>query len=310
VFGLVERYAVWELFKYHVFELPPSNSLHVFLDRYYLSRSMALVTVVMLWVFVPALLRFFRCPEDRAAMGLPLVFFLAAFIFHAVNISLSTSPAFGNLPLMGIMLALGYVLVSDSGGEGLPSKKGLARVLQSLLSAGMIVVILFSIGAGLYVVIVPRAKGHDHNHTLAKAIDRGPLKGLRWSDPISGITRQNVIDVADFVRATPDPIYVWGMFTVLYGISGRPSIGPVPWIHEGNVFPGSYDAKMRQLDLWTLAEIQKANPAYVIGTEHLIIKNEHAHFKETFQYLKTHYDFEHDRFGRWLIVFKRNQNPI
>ncbi len=306
LYGLVTHYADWDLFKYHVFDLPPGNQAQLIAGRYYLSKMMGLLMILTGATLGPVLWRFRRFPQDGQDMYLPLGVFMATVVFHAVCISLSTAPAFNNMPLMGVMLVLAFFLVLSACERMLPRTYGSPAFWLPWILAGVMVL---TGTAGIYLVASAQAKGHDATMVLMPPIKSGPLKGLRWSEPINHITRQNVIDVVDFVQRVREPIYVWGGFSILYGISGHPSVGPVLWHHEGVCFPGTYNAKMRAIDLWTRESIQTANPLYVIGAEALLSYKEHPYFKETVRYLQTHYAFEHDRFGRWLLVLKRKDTP-
>ncbi len=306
VIALVAHFADWSLFKYHVFELPPTNMAHVLSRQYYLSKSSGLLLLMALSVLLPVALRLWFVSERRRDIFLPLVCFAAISVFHEINIALSTSPAFGSLSLLGIQIVLGYYLL-DEICLSLTSFRWQSQGLFQGLRGGYIGMMWLVFLAGLFLVQSGRWKTGP-SAILAQPIVSGPLSGLRWPETIVPMNRQNVIDALDFVCHTRESVYIWGSMTLFYGVSGKASIPPVLWYHEGNCFPSTYDARMREIDLWTLRKIQQANPRYVMGNEPLMFFNPHPYFKETVRYLQNHYALKHQRFGPWLTLFERKDN--
>ncbi len=323
-YSLISDYADARLFKYIVFDLPPGILEQLMRERYYLNKMMGLLLTLTVATLGPVLWHMGRFPQDRQDRYLPLGLFMATVGFHVVCIGVSTAPSFTNLPLVGVMLALALYLVNSACERMGTRSYADPTFWMPFILAGVMVV---TGGAGLYLVSSARAKGHNASMVFMPPIESGPLKGVRWSEPISGITRQNVIDVINFVQHVPEPIYVWGGFSILYGISGHTSVGPVLWQHEGLCFPNSYNAEMQAIDLWTLRDIQAVKPRYVIGATKWLLAvdqdtgvpapgyvlgqepsfyfKDHPYFKETMRYLRKDYPVKHQRFGPWLTLFER-----
>ncbi len=324
LYSLLSYYADWNWFKYIVFDLPPGILEQLMAGRYYLSKMMAPLLALTLATLVPVLWSFRRFPQDRQALYLPLGLFMSTVFFHVVCISVSTAPAFTNLPLVGVMLSLALYLVTSA-----CERMGTRTYADPVgwMPLILAVVMVLSSGVGLHLVYSAHAKGHDETMILMPPIESGPLKGLRWSENFSHITRKNLMDVVDFMRHEREPICVWGGYSMLYGISGHPSVGPVLWYHPGLCFPSTYNAKMREIDLWTLHDIQTVKPRYVIATAPWMLAvdqdtglpapgyvlgqnpsyyfKDHPYFKETLRYLRKNYPVKHQHFGPWLTLFER-----
>ncbi len=303
LFGILSYFTDLSLFKHYALLLPLLDSLHIEPDLNSLLPFMAAMVLLCFWVLVPLLWRLGRRPQEREALWLPLICFLAILSFQVIQLVLAGPASYAKFPLMGLLLVLAYELANGSWRSLLGSKKWYIRWLLRTLSLVMVLVILLALGGGVYLAMLPRAKGHTAQQTLAKAIDREPLKGLRWTEP-SGITRQNVLEVTDFVRSMPDAIFVWSGFTILYGLGGHISVAPVVGDPAHAGLANGSGTEQRALDLWTLARLQAFNPQYVIGPQKLLLYDDPA-FPETMKYLNGHFAYEHERFGTALAVFKR-----
>lgn len=71
------------------------------------------------------------------------------------------------------------------------------------------------------------------------------LRGLRWAvNPKPGTPHANWSDFENVVRTLQEDkgrFFVLGDYTVLYGVVGRPSVGPLLWFHKGLTYPQQYD---------------------------------------------------------------------
>jgi len=72
----------------------------------------------------------------------------------------------------------------------------------------------------------------------------GALSFIRWVDDLA--IRPNPEDyrrVLEFLRSRSENIFVLADATFLYGVSGRPSLDLVPWVHLGLSVPTRQDAR-------------------------------------------------------------------
>jgi hypothetical protein len=67
-----------------------------------------------------------------------------------------------------------------------------------------------------------------------------------------------------FLEAHPGNVFLYSDLTWLYGLSGRPSIGPVLWYHHGLTLPQPGDPALATVDQKLLHQLEDAHPGWVI----------------------------------------------
>lgn len=76
------------------------------------------------------------------------------------------------------------------------------------------------------------------------------LLSLRWAEGVKpGEAHANWSDfesVFQELRDSKGQFYVVGDYTILYGVVGRPSVGPLLWFHKGLTYASKYDANQDQ----------------------------------------------------------------
>lgn len=84
---------------------------------------------------------------------------------------------------------------------------------------------------------------------LARPSRLPELAGLRFQVyPRSRLRIEDVDDVVEFLRERPGGIYVFGECTLLYALTGRPSLNPYLWYHPGLTIPDPRSPEFRALE--------------------------------------------------------------
>lgn len=84
------------------------------------------------------------------------------------------------------------------------------------------------------------------------------LAGLRFQVyPRSRLTIGAIDGVVDFLRERPGDVYVFGECTLLYALTGRPSLNPYLWYHAGLTIPDPRSPEFRALEDRALAQADR-----------------------------------------------------
>lgn len=306
--GLVYTFASPNLFWNHLFAIPYGTLFERLLHKKFFSKTVlfhiAFTGIVVGWLLLRWLRRAWN--PRYSPLLLPLLLFTLGFVFHLGMITTSTSDAFINIPFIGLLFALLYVLMEQI--LALGSKAASQRLLPWLKGLLTLMVLLFC-ALGFNLIHSYKLKGREPGQVLMPPIPSGPLQGLRWNNPASGpISLENVSAALALMLQTPEPVYIVGGFTMLYGLSGHASVDPYLWFHEGLSFPKTYDQTMENLDQWTVRRIQTLDPKYLIANTSLMNNPEEKYryyFAQVYDYLQNNYVFAHNRMGPALGLYQR-----
>jgi hypothetical protein len=91
------------------------------------------------------------------------------------------------------------------------------------------------------------------------------LRFLRWRlHPFYGYTPDDLSRLASFLAAQPDAFLLIGDTSILYALTGKPSVNPALWFHRRLTLPGRQTAAFRDYEDRLLASLRRARARYVV----------------------------------------------
>lgn len=178
------------------------------------------------------------------AAGLSLAWLAAIVVFVGTTVNqaeVGVAPAFVAFVLAGHALA---VALSARPGGGVASRVVFATVL--------VVVVLDVVRFDRTVVAPRRALDMDFDASTARAVRAPGLEALHYQGPRREPGSAAALEeLLAFLAATPGDFLLVGDHSILYGLSGRPSLAPSLWFHSGLVYPApgtpAFDAYRERL---------------------------------------------------------------
>jgi hypothetical protein len=91
------------------------------------------------------------------------------------------------------------------------------------------------------------------------------LSFMVWRDPgFPGISAADLSTLASFLEANPGTFLLVGDTSILYGITGRPSVNPVLWFHPRMTLPGRQTEGFRDYQERLLANLKRWRVRFVV----------------------------------------------
>jgi hypothetical protein len=91
------------------------------------------------------------------------------------------------------------------------------------------------------------------------------LSFLSWHTPVDyNFTAENFFDIYTFFQKHKGNFLYYGDASILYGITGRPSVFPSVWIHPGLTFPEKGSEEFPKFENELMKNMKKYNVKYVI----------------------------------------------
>ncbi len=279
------------------------DSIVAWLEAVFLGRTPAVVTVLSLLSVVVAL--FFGLLDARAkacltpqrkSRLLAAVLVPGLVLYQNVfTISTNNHPANG-VPFVGLIAAIGL-------GLALPSSRQRRRALRVVTSGVMLALMVVTFFVGANIAASRDVHGIFEKSTFPTYMSVEGLSALRWGQPTrigKTITSEDIEQVAIYLDARDENVFVFPDFTLFYGLLGVPSPQPLVWFHEGLTYPGAdhYDPG---LDAWLVSDLEK-NQVRVV----LIEQESHFHTErrlEDFPLLQTYLD-EHFELDETIGIFE------
>lgn len=104
--------------------------------------------------------------------------------------------------------------------------------------------------------------------TPRPTVPRTPPPGLSfmsWRDPsFGGYSAEDLSALLAFLRANPGNFLLVGDASILYGLSGRPSVNPVLWFHPRLTLPGRNTPGFGDYERKLLANLERYQVRYVV----------------------------------------------
>lgn len=207
-------------------------------------------------------LRSFRQAPLRVRTSLLASFLVIYLIFFQNLLNVTTRNELeNNLPYIGIIVALGLLLVSRffDLNQLFQHRPALIKSVFAILFTLILFVSIYGVRASL------GRKVHGifgNNQPLGYMAAPG-LTGLRWITTTVGgqITESDVDGLISYLRARKANFIVFPEFTLLHGLLNSPSPQPLLWFHRGLTYPRLYDPALDQL---IVDRLQAANVAIII----------------------------------------------
>jgi 4-amino-4-deoxy-L-arabinose transferase-like glycosyltransferase len=137
------------------------------------------------------------------------------------------------------------------------------------------------VGYERYAQVIFKGKARFVQHESIPA-----LRGLCWAEGLkSGTAHADWTDFEGVVRdlqATQGNFFVVGDYTILYGVVGRPSVGPLLWFHKGLTYPEKYDA---DLDQRIVQAVDRPDVTGIV-VEQITLMNDHTQILHDFPLLQ------------------------
>jgi hypothetical protein len=93
----------------------------------------------------------------------------------------------------------------------------------------------------------------------------GALSFLEWRlHPFYRFTPEDLAVTVAYLKSQPGGIYVFGDLTVLYALTGRPSVGPSVWLHPGLTMPAPGEAGFAAWEKRLVADLEAARVRFVV----------------------------------------------
>lgn len=94
------------------------------------------------------------------------------------------------------------------------------------------------------------------------------IPGLRpmvhQSHPKAGIGLDDLEALLAFLAGREGGFLLFGDHSILYGLSGRPSLSPSLWYHAGLTFPSPGQSGFRDFEAWLVRSFERARPRWLI----------------------------------------------
>ena len=91
------------------------------------------------------------------------------------------------------------------------------------------------------------------------------LSFMAWRDPgFSGLSAADLEALVSFFQANPGTFLLVGDASILYGITGRPSVNPVLWFHPRMTIPGRQTEGFRDYQERLLANLKRWRVRFVV----------------------------------------------
>jgi hypothetical protein len=101
-------------------------------------------------------------------------------------------------------------------------------------------------------VFAPREPGAAHAELPE------PFRPLQWAVPkLVTYTPEDLVALTDYLERREGAFFLVGDASVLYGMTGKPSVFPALWFHPGLTFPLPYDARFEDFETRLLERLQR-----------------------------------------------------
>lgn len=91
------------------------------------------------------------------------------------------------------------------------------------------------------------------------------LDFMRWRDPsFGGYSAEDLSAVVAFLRANPGNFLLVGDASILYGLTGRPSLNPVLWFHPRLTIPGRTTSGFQNYERRLIESLRRHHVRYVV----------------------------------------------
>ncbi len=212
-----------------------------------------------------------------AFLVIALVHFQYAFMYVNLNHPMN------GIPFIGIIVALGLGLLTGgpvAGAQGGPLSGVIHRSIRIFLIAGSTVFTAALAAAGVRFAM--QRTEHPNFRMLPAAFgERFPdekLKCLRWGEPTHvtqilrkpdevktlDLTQHEFKTLLDRLRSSDKNFFVFPDFSILYGLTGKPSPQPLLWFHNGTIYMDPYDPA---LDRWVVDSLVRNEVKIIILEE-------------------------------------------
>lgn len=232
-------------------------------------------------ISVLRLVRYIKTPEAGgrgAALAALVVIALIHFQYGFMYVNLN-HPMNG-LPFIGIIVALGFGLLPGGPGAAGPMAGVVRRSARIFAWAGSIVFLTALSASGVRFAL-QRTEHPSFRMFPAKFGERFPdekLHCLRWGDPTVvtqilrnpsevktlAVAQEDFKVLLDRLRAGNKNFFVFPDFSILYGLTGKPSPQPLLWFHNGTIYMDPYDPA---LDQWVVDSLIRNQVKVVILEE-------------------------------------------
>jgi hypothetical protein len=325
----------FELLKVYFFQLPAetgsdritrvisgnfAHTIKYMVSHWQLFSPFALVTIFFLGVLLLVCIRFIisRTRPHWKALGqgmeknlFPL--FLAQFFLHIcfLFVILTNNQRENGVPLIFISLGLTHLFLQGVLGQDRYNDPTIRSLRQrSILSLMSFILVGSSLWCAWNFDRQVNATRMVHDFIYKKKVNEGlkqekpgALSFLVWGVPKSYCgTPDHFLRIVDFFQRNTGNFYLLGDSSVLYALTGRPSVNPVLWFHPGEtlphkgspLFPAFQDRLMEALRKYRVRYIvievsrvapynstwSRVNLAYFSALDELVQKkgHEHEHF--------------------------------
>ena len=190
------------------------------------------------------------------------------------------------LALYLLAVCAAFVMVTDNQGEnGIPFVFLSAGLVQAelvirgqsgkwrraALVASEVIAVCGAADAVLFNVRVNETRMVHELDGVARAAPRAEaalppgLEFLQWKlHPFYRFTPEDLGETVAFLRGAEGPIYVFGDLTILYALTGRPSVGESLWLHSGLTFPAPGQPGFDAWEARLLEQLEQKRVRFVV----------------------------------------------
>jgi hypothetical protein len=331
----------FQLFKVYFFQLPAEtgsdrvawaissntvSTIEYMISHWRLFSPFALVSLIFLGAMLSVCIRFIISgarPHRKAAKGnmeshvFPLFLAQLMLLICFLFVILTNNQRENGVPLIFISLGLTHLFLQRVWGQTRDQnprvrslRQGLALILMSCLLVANSLWCAWSFDRQV------NATRMVHDFIYKKESNKGPkqempgaLSFLVWGAPRSYRgTPEHFLRIVDYFQSHAGNFFLLGDSSVLYALTGRPSVNPVLWFHPGQTLPSAGSPQFSAFQDRLMEALRKYRVRYIITEASRAAPNNFTWSKVNLAYFpaldelvqKRGHELEH--FGPFTII--------